>query len=103
MPDPILTSFMNVKNESLVEGVSRLNANYTTFWTNASTRTSSLILVDYNNNVEYYEYNMSSIGNWNMNKLEFKIQTLKNMSNQIKPPFLLLMLILAVRLLFISG
>ena len=80
MPDYNLAQFMGVKDERIVEGVSRLKANYSQYWKNAHTRTSTIILIDYENNVEYYEYNLTinSINNWEMNSFKFKLNPLIN-------------------------
>ena len=69
---------MSIDDESIISGVSRINANYSNFWLNAATRTSTVILVDYDNNVEYYEYDMSSLGEWNLNKFQFQLKQLNN-------------------------
>lgn len=78
MPDENLARFMQSNNEEQIKGISKLNANYTTYWKNAATRTSTLILVDYENNVEYYELNMTTIDEWQMNKLTFKLTNAAN-------------------------
>ena len=80
MPDYNLASFMGFKDDSIIEGVSRLKANYSQYWKNAHTRTSTIILIDYENNVEYYEYNLTlnSSNNWEMNSFKFKLKPLIN-------------------------
>ncbi len=84
MPDDTLAAFMGKTEASevgIVEGVSRIKANYSSFWRNGFTRTSSLILVDYENRVEYFEYNLTlgsglinGIDDWKMNSFEFKLK-----------------------------
>ena len=93
-PDPILKSFMNTNDESAVKGVSQINANYTSYWRNAFSRTSTVILVDYDDNVEYYEYNLTSFNRdlnqidsreWQMNNFTFKLRPLyKNSSSGLR-------------------
>lgn len=93
-PDENLKIFMKQNDEDIVKGVSQINANYSKYWVNAFSRTSSLILVDYDDNVEYYEYNLTNwkpVGNtitskeWKMNHFKFSLNTKsKNNSNQIK-------------------
>lgn len=78
MPDETLAKFMGLDDELIISGVSKINANYSNFWPNAATRTSTVILVDYDNNVEYYEYNMSSLSEWNLNKFQFQLKRLHN-------------------------
>ena len=85
MPDEILAQFMrknltNPRDESVVDGVSKIKANYTGYWANGFTRTSTLILVDYDDNVEYYEYNLTKTSrndtteNWQMNSFNFQLK-----------------------------
>ena len=86
-PDDTLAEFMRKeKDDPAVRGVSRINGNYFGYWSKGHTRTSTIILVDYNNNVEYYEYNLSSFrinesgavepGEWVMNSFNFKLKPL---------------------------
>ncbi len=82
-PDNNLAAFMNTRNLELVRNVSKINADYGSFWKNAHTRTSTVILVDYNDNVSYYELNLTSWTNetdynirdkmWLMNSFSFKL------------------------------
>lgn len=87
MPDENLAAFMEMpdpKFKSIVKGVSSVRANYTGFWYRAHTRTSTIILVDYDNNVEYHELNLTSWTNnefannqtWKMNSFKFKLKPL---------------------------
>jgi len=80
MPDQTLAEFMVKTKPSdyeIVDGVSKIKANYSSFWPNGYTRTSTLILVDYDNKVEYYEYNLT-LGDkadyWKMNSFEFELK-----------------------------
>ena len=93
-PDENLALFMNrtdPKYEKLVRGISRIKADYTTYWPNSQSRTSTLILVDYDDNVEYYEYNLTSWSRlypsssiqqeWIMNEFGFKLRPLYKNKN----------------------
>ncbi len=93
-PDENLSLFMNrtdPKYEKTVRAVSRIKADYTTYWPNAQSRTSTLILVDYDDNVQYYEYNLTSWSRlypsstvqqeWMMNKFGFKLRSLHRSKN----------------------
>jgi uncharacterized protein with NRDE domain len=91
-PDQNLKAFMNIQNDDLVRNVSKLNADYGSFWKNAHTRTSSVILIDYNDNIEYHELNLTSWTNeansnirdkeWVKRSLRFNLKPLyKNDSN----------------------
>jgi len=80
-PDQTLASFMGLvdaKYEDIVKGVSQINANYSKYWVNGHTRTCTLILVDYDDTVEYYEYNLTNIDSntWKMNSFKFKLKPL---------------------------
>lgn len=85
-PDERLASYMNEKDEQVIKGVSQINADYTTYWRNSHSRTSTLILVDYDDNVEYYEYNLTewqslsprkiASKRWEMNSFKFKLNPL---------------------------
>ena len=85
-PDKNLASFMGLedeKYEEIVKGVSQINANYSTYWVNGHTRTCTLILVDYDDNLFYYEYNLTNIDSkvWKMNSFETQLKPLyKNSS-----------------------
>ena len=103
-PDETLGEFMNENDEQVVRGVSQINADYSTYWKNAYSRTSTLILVDYDDNVEYYEFNLTSwetvnkkinSKEWKMNDFKFKLKPLysKNSSNAIKMNALMLVLL----------
>lgn len=91
MPDKNLAEFMNLvddKYKEIVSGVSQINSNYSLYWKNGNTRTSTIILVDYDDNVEYYEYNLTDwtanlqTVKWEMNSFNFKLKPLyKNSSN----------------------
>lgn len=95
-PDTTLASFMQMTEpayENSVKGVSAINADYTGFWRNAHSRTSTLILIDQDDNAEYYEYNLTNwrkiddthVGDkeWKMNSFKFKLNPLyKNNSNK---------------------
>jgi hypothetical protein len=93
-PDENLKKLMKQNDEDIVKGVSQINANYSKYWINAFSRTSTLILVDYDDNVEYYEYNLTNwkpVENtitskeWKMNHFKFRLNTkYKNNSNQHK-------------------
>jgi uncharacterized protein with NRDE domain len=93
-PDENLEKFMKQSDEDIVKGVSQINANYSTYWINAFSRTSTLILVDFDDNVEYYEYNLTNwkpVENtitskvWQMNHATFRLNTNStNNSHQIK-------------------
>ena len=87
MPDDNLAAFMDMpdaKFKSVVKGVSSVKANYTGFWYRAHTRTTTIILVDYDDNVEYHELNLTSWANnelannqtWKMNSFTFKLKPL---------------------------
>jgi uncharacterized protein with NRDE domain len=93
-PDENLSLFMNrtdSKYEKMVRGVSRIKADYTTYWPNAQSRTSTLILVDYDDNVEYFEYNLTTWSRlyssrtnhqeWTMNEFGFKLRPLYKSNN----------------------
>jgi uncharacterized protein with NRDE domain len=90
-PDKNLAEFMNLvddKYKDIVSGVSQINSNYSLYWKNGNTRTSTIILVDYDDNVEYYEYNLTDwtanleTVKWEMNSFKFKLKPLyKNSSN----------------------
>lgn len=94
-PDNTLAEFMKKDLGDLaVRGVSRLNAHYFGYWSKAHTRTSTIILVDHNDNVEYYEYNLTTYRlngsgaveplEWTMNSFKFKLNPLyKNDSNRL--------------------
>lgn len=100
MPDENLAAFMDMpdaKFKSVVKGVSSVKANYTGFWYRAHTRTSTIILVDYDDNVEYHELNLTSWTNnelannqsWKMNSFKFKLKPLYKLShpsNSSPPP-----------------
>lgn len=86
-PDPTLAEFMRKDpSDMAVRGVSRINGNYFGYWSRAHTRTSTVIMVDYNDNVEYYEYNLTSFminasgyvepGEWVLNSFKFKLKPL---------------------------
>lgn len=104
-PDENLRFFLNQSEENIVKGISQINANYSTYWENALSRTSTLILVDYEDNVEYYEYNLTNwtpSGNsivskvWKMNQLKFKLNSqYKNAAKKCKT-FYFSMLILLI-------
>lgn len=88
MPDQTLADFMGSPDDHIVDGVSRIKANYSSFWKNGHTRTSTLIMVDLYDNVEYYEFNLTAnsenrIEEWKMNSLKFKLKPLykKNLPN----------------------
>lgn len=113
-PDETLAKFMQMNiTSSAVRGVSRLNANYYGYWAKAHTRTSTIILVDYNDNVEYYEFNMTSYrfndsgsvipGEWNMNSFSFKLKPLyyKNSAVITKPGEFMFFTILSFFLIFV--
>ena len=113
MPDEILAQFMrknltNPRDESVVDGVSKIKANYTGYWANGFTRTSTLILVDYDDNVEYYEYNLTKTSrndtteNWQMNSLSFKLKPLytKNEAGQLNIPIRFILLSIFCLLVF---
>lgn len=97
MPDEILAQFMrknisDPSDEVIIDGVSRIKANYSGYWTNGFTRTSTLILVDYDDNVQYFEYNLTKTSrndtteNWRMNSFNFKLKPLyiRNSTGQLK-------------------
>jgi hypothetical protein len=79
---------MNRTDESMIRGVSRIKADYSSFWPNAFSRTSTLILVDYDDNVEYYEFNLTNWTSrsdqstvkkiqweqWRMNQFKFRLK-----------------------------
>ena len=79
-PDESLDAFFRSKSTSLAQGVSQLNADYKS---NVQTRTSTVILVDYGDNVDYYEYNLTSWSRlnatreqvWKMKHLQFQLST----------------------------
>ena len=83
IPDKTLAEYLRTNNENIVGNISSINADYGHYWKNARTRTSTVILVDYDNNVEYYEYNLTSwkrlvnanIINqkWELNSFKFKL------------------------------
>jgi uncharacterized protein with NRDE domain len=90
-PDTNLQAFMNTNNLELVRNVSKINADYGSFWKNGHTRTSTVILVDYDDNVRYYELNLTSWKNetdynirekmWTMNAFKFKLNPLYKQAN----------------------
>lgn len=86
-PDDTLKSYMNVEDDIDVKGISQINANYGNYWKNAFSRTSTIILVDDYDNVEYYEYNMTKLENndaYKMNNFSFRLKPLyKNKSFKI--------------------
>ena len=59
-PDPNLEEFLGVKIPLVVRGISRVKADYGVAISRTYSRTSTIILIDYDDNVEYFEYNMSS-------------------------------------------
>ena len=100
-PDPNLSASMNIREggEALVRNVSKINADYGGFWRNAHTRTSTVILVDYENNVEYYELNLTSWKNetdfnvaekdWKLNSFKFKLKPVHKGDENSAPSCLL--------------
>jgi uncharacterized protein with NRDE domain len=88
-PDPNLAAFMNMKDQpDNVRGVSKINADYGSFWENAHTRTSTVILVDHNNNVEYYELNLTSWQNDTNFSIRNKEWVLNSFAFKLKPTYL---------------
>ena len=87
-PDEILAksinnnSSNNNENKDLLESISSIKSNYLNYWPDARTRTSTLVLVDYNNHVNYYEFNLSSIHPevWSSRNQTFKIKPYSNKS-----------------------
>jgi hypothetical protein len=84
-PDETLRMFMESNDDEVVKGVSKINAEYSKYWKNAYSRTSTLILVDYDDNVHYYEYYLTSwkvlnstisSKEWKMNKFNFELKPL---------------------------
>lgn len=81
-PDYYLAKFLELQliyeDEHIIANISSINANYLNYWQNARTRTSTLILVDYDNNVEYYEYNLTlsqtNSETWLFNNRTFKLK-----------------------------
>ena len=55
------------------------------YWPNARTRTSTLILVDYDNVVKYYEYNLTLTPTQQNNKKIKETWTFNNYTFQLKP------------------
>lgn len=81
MPDQTLSDFMGSPEEYIVDGVSKIKANYSGFWKNGHTRTSTLIMVDLDDNVEYYEFNLTAnsvnrVEEWKINSFKFKLKPL---------------------------
>ena len=95
-PDKNLASFMNLeeeKFEEVIKGVSQINANYSNYWINGHTRTCTLILVDYEDVLYYYEYNLTNIDSktWKMNSFEIKLKPLySNSSLKVNSDFFLI-------------
>ena len=78
-PDYNLMKFLNINDtsEKSIENLkmmSSINANYSDWWNGAQTRTSTLILVDYDNRVEYVEFNLTSTGVWSSKNETFKLK-----------------------------
>ena len=68
-----------------VRGLSRIKADYNTYWTNAYSRTSTLILVDYDDNVEYYEYNLTDWSRLNLSDLDSQEWQMNSFKFKLKP------------------
>ena len=88
-PDKNLAKFLNIndKNEENIKNLktmSSINAQYGDWWTGAQTRTSTLILVDYNNMVEYIEFNLTSFSGWSSKNTTFRLNSLINKSDYLK-------------------
>lgn len=86
-PDYTLAEYMRKSvDDPAVRGVSRIKGDYYGYWAKGHTRTSTIILVDYNDNVEYYEYNLTNYKinssgavepiQWSMNSFSFKLKPL---------------------------
>jgi hypothetical protein len=80
-PDETLAQFWGVGDQTLLKGITQIKANYTALVPNLATRTSTVILIDYDDNVEYYEYNLTLpiVNNqdyWSMNSFKFKARQL---------------------------
>lgn len=84
-PDELLKAYMRVDIDDVVKGVSQINADYSSYWKNAHSRTSTLILVDYDDNVEYYEYNLSSLTSLNAKKVVNKSWQMNSFSFKLNP------------------
>lgn len=80
-PDENLASSMGLNDageyRDLISNVSAIKADYLISWPGARTRTSTLILVDNQDNVEYYELNLTLTKNleeiWAFTNLSFKL------------------------------
>ncbi|RNA36406.1 transport and Golgi organization 2-like protein, partial [Brachionus plicatilis] len=83
-PDNVLKQYMNVKDDTYVKGISQINANYGNYWKNSFSRTSTIILVDDDDNVEYYEYNLTKIEN-KITDFSLYIKELKSISLKDEP------------------
>jgi uncharacterized protein with NRDE domain len=88
-PDDNLAKFLNIdnkneKNTKNLKRMSSINAQYGDWWVGAQTRTSTLILVDYDNRVEYIEFNLTSPRVWSSRNETFNLNTLKKKSNNMK-------------------
>lgn len=112
-PDLTLAEFMKKDpQDPAVHGVSRLNANYYGYWAKGHTRTSTLILVDYQDNVEYYEYNLTNYrinqsgsvdpDDWAMNSFKFKLKPLyKNSGVRLVPGNIMPLIIASLLTVFL--
>ena len=88
-PDDSLKNTFAYKSLDNLHGVSQINAEYENRY--VQTRTSTIILVDYDDNVEYYELNLTDWSQtnpllnqtWKMKKIKFKLKPLyKHKSNR---------------------
>lgn len=85
-PDPNLAAFTKADDQT-IRGVSRVNADYGGFWKNAHTRTSTVILVDKYDNVEYHELNLTSWTTGPDNKIADQKWVLNSFKFKLRPSY----------------